>query len=67
MEARESNMRRHSVGEEDCAGVTARDRDCGDERALDGAESSSRIVANARFVPIVADGIVGCRPGVCPL
>ena len=66
IEARESNMRRHSVGDEADAGVTPRDRDRGDERVLDGVESSSRIVANVRFVAIVAEGIFCWRPGVCP-
>jgi hypothetical protein len=48
-------MRRLSVGGDGVAGVIARDR--GDDRTLEGAESSSRIVANVRFVPIVAEGI----------
>jgi hypothetical protein len=65
IEARESKIRRPSVGEDSAIGVTTRDR--GDDRALDGGESSSRIVANARFVPSVAAGIaVGCL-GVFPL
>jgi hypothetical protein len=58
-------MRRHSVCDEGGAGVAPRDR--GEERALDGAESSSRIVANVLLVAMVAEGIVGWRPGVCPL
>jgi hypothetical protein len=55
IDARESNMRRLSVGGDGVAGVIARDR--GDDRALEGAESSSRIVAKVRFVPMVAAGI----------
>ena len=65
MDARESKIRRHSVGEACGAGVTARDR--GEERALEGAESSSRIVLNVRFVPIVAEGMAVWRLGFCPL
>ena len=60
-------MRRPSLGGDGAAGVNARDR--GDERTLEGADSSStsRIVANVRFVPAVAEGIVVGRVGVCPL
>lgn len=64
MEARESNMRRASCGEAGGAGVTARDR--GDERALEAAESSSRIVAKVRLDPIVAEGIA-VWPEIRPL
>lgn len=58
IDARESKMRRPSPGDDGAAGVNARDR--GDERALEGAESpsTSRIAANVRFVPAVAEGIV---------
>jgi hypothetical protein len=64
IEARELNIRRQSVGDEGCAGVRPRDR--GDERALEAADSSSRIVANVRFVPSVAEGIAFWCVGVCP-
>jgi hypothetical protein len=65
IEARGWNMRRQSVGNEDGAGVSPRDR--GDERALEAADSSSRMVANVRFVPKVAEGIASWCTGVCPL
>jgi hypothetical protein len=66
MDARESNMRRHSVGAAiGSAGVTARDR--GEKRPLDGTESSSCVAANGRFVPIVAEGMTAWRAGGRPL
>ena len=60
MEALESNMRWPSSGDAGAAGagVPTLDRGRGDERALEGAESSSRITVKVRFVPIVAAGIV---------
>jgi len=63
IDARESKIRRCSVGEAGAAGVTARDR--GEERALDGADSSC-IVANVRFEPTVAEGMAVWRFGVRP-
>jgi|TARA_R110002003_G_scaffold54_5_gene4700 hypothetical protein len=54
MDARESKIRRPSVGDAGGPGVIARAR--GEERTLEGAESS-RMVVNVRFVPIVAEGM----------
>jgi hypothetical protein len=62
MEARESNVRRQSVDDQYGAGVSPRDR--GDERALGGVDSSSRSVANVRFVPRITEGIVVWCTGV---